>query len=581
MASSRSSRTGLWLLLAFILFLAFLAGLAWMLNQVLLGAAPSLTGGTVLEVSLSGRIGEVDLGGSPFGVPLTVREIDEALRRGATDSRVEAAFLDVGFLDAGSAKIQEIRAAVRAFRDAGKPVIALLEIGSNGEVYAAAAADTVIQIPAGQLVLGMVVQERFYRELMDSLGVRLDVFHTGPYKTALHAYTHTGFTDEQRRMQESLLDSVWQDWIAEVAADRGMEPEALQALVDRGLVTAEDARGGGLVDELGYRDDVGDRLREATGRQMRRVGVRDYLRASDHRSLGGLLDTRPVVALVHVEGMLVPGETEEGLLGSGLAGGQTVARYLREAREDAAVRAIVVRIDSPGGAASAADVVGRETMLASERKPVVVSMSDVAASGGYWIAAAGTRILANPATYTGSIGVVMGRLDLSGTYEMAGVENEVLKRGANADVLAEGVPLQPQHRRVLQDNLEQAYDTFVGRVAEGRNMETERVEALAQGRVWTGRQAVENGLVDELGGLRQALVRARADAGIGAEEAVTLRIYPPRRTLLEQVGHWIGSAASAQAAAPVPLRRLQSLRRIGKAGAWALMYLPLPGSVQR
>jgi len=579
-----TKRTSLWLLTTLVFFLLAFTLAVWGINRMLVGATPSVRGGTVLSIRLQGSIGEVAQRG-PFLGPVTVREIDEAIRRAAADSRVAALFLDVGPLLGGYGKTQEVRAAVQHFKESGKPVFALLENASNLDLYMAAAADTVYQVPSGQLILGLLVQEPFYRGLLDKLGVEFEVFTSGPYKTAFHSFTNGELTDAQREMDESLLDSLYSQWLDDVSEDRAMSVESLAAIFDDGLVSASAAQAAGLVDELGYRTDIDDALRESAGRSPRHVGVREYLRATAPSSLASVFGQADVIALIHISGLMVPGDFQDSLFGADVAAGNTIARYIREARQDRRVKAIVLRVDSGGGAVTAADVMGREVELAAQRKPVVVSMSDVAASGGYWIASKATRVVANRATYTGSIGVVMGRLNLLRTYEWLGVNYEIIKRGKNADLLTDASELRPEQIELLQRSVQSTYGDFVDVVAEGRGMDRADVDAVGQGRVWTGQQALENGLIDEIGGLREALVAARAEAGIGPQRSISIRVYPPSRTFFEEFSRLFTTVATATSGVRIPsvwvppaaAEAWERLRHLQAAGpGWALMDAALP-----
>jgi len=579
-----SRRIGLWLLTTFLFFFLAFTLFVWGVNRMLVGGAPSLGSGTILTIRLQGAIGEIPRQG-PFVGPLTVREIDDALRRAADDDRVAGVFLEVGPLGGGYGKAQEVRAALQRFRRSEKPVIALLEVATNLDLYVASAAETVYQIPTGQLILGMLVQRAFYRDLFDKIGVEFQAFTSGPYKSAFNAYTERQLTDSERAMDESLLDSLYRQWIDDVAADRGMETAAVEAAFDGGLLTARQAQSLGLIDELGYRDEIDDLFNDIAGRSPRKLNVREYLRATQPAGLDNLFAQNNVIALIHVSGLMVPGDFPDSLFGANVAAGNTIARYIREAREDPAVRAIVLRIDSGGGAVTAADVMGRETELAAQRKPVVVSMSDVAASGGYWIASKATRVFANRATYTGSIGVVSGRLSLRGTYDMLGINHGIVKRGENADLLADATALRPEQAEIMQRNVEETYADFIEVVAAGRDMEPDAVDAVAQGRVWTGQQALDIGLIDEIGGLREALVAARAEAGIGAQSSMAIRVYPPQRTLFEEFSRLFTSVAMLRAIVPTPSVWLppsavdawQRLRALQAAGpVWTLMDAALP-----
>jgi len=571
-------RSALWLVATIIFFAMATAVAMWLLSGMLLGGVPTTASGLVLEVKLSGPLAEVQ-GSGLFASSLTVREVDEAIRRAANDRRVAALFLEVGPFVGGLAKAQEVHAALEVFRESGKPLLALLEIGSGTDVYLASAATTVYQIPTGQLTLGLLIQEAFYKDLLDTLGIQFEAFHSGPFKTAMHSYTRRDLSEAQREMSESLLENLYEGWINEVAEARGLDPALLRSAYDRGLLLATDALEYGLVDELGYRSDIDARLEEEAGRGHQRLSVRRYLQTSARSPFSGLLGGAPVIALIHVSGMIVPGDTEDVLFGGNLAAGNTIARYIRQAREDRSVRAIVLRIDSPGGVISAADIIGREAQLAAEQKPVIVSMSDVAASGGYWIASPATKIFADRATYTGSIGVVMGRLNLSGTYEMLGVNHELLKRGENADLFSDAVPLRPEQAELLERNMLISYQKFVDWVAEGRGMTPEEVTALAAGRVWTGAQAVENGLVDEIGGLREAVVSARIEAGIRRGQRTMLRIYPPRRSLFEQLSRLLaaGTVMAPQSMLDPRWKILEAFRMLRPGSpVWALMDHSLP-----
>ena len=588
MAQRRSSWT--WVILGFLLMVLLFWWATQFLNRAVLGQRGSLGADNVLEVSLVGLVMERPAyvwGDRSIG-PLSVREIDNALRRAADDPRVSAAVLRVGPMLSGFAKAQEIRSAVRAFRDSGKPVVAMLELGTLVDLYVASAADTLVQVPTGSLVLGLAARTQYYRELLDKLGIEFETFATGPYKSAMNPYTKTGMSDEERVMLEGLLDSVYGQILDGIAEDRGLDRATVEAAIDRGILPATVARDLGLIDELGFDDSLSDAHR-AGGAQ--RVSVRDYweLAGPSSWNLG-----RPVVALVHVDGLILPGDVSNDPFGGSVAGGDTIARAIRRARQDSSVRAIVVRVDSPGGAVTASDVIWREAALAAESMPVIVSMSDVAASGGYWIATAGTRVLADGATYTGSIGVTMGRYNLAGAYDKLGIANAAVTRGANAGIFLDSQRLSASEREVIEASIAETYATFVAKVAEARDMSIAEVERLAAGRVWTGQQALEAGLVDEIGGLRAALSAARRAAGIDAHTEIDVRLYPRQRTMIEQVSGlltgvraaslpaWTADDISGAMPDPVALaRRMELLRLLGSASAqWALIEGPIPAPVR-
>ena len=450
-------RTSRWLLTAFLFFLLLFTLFIWGLNRILVGSVPEVRSGTVLTIRLQGAIGESPQQ-SLFGTAVTVHEIDQALRRAAADTRVDAVLLEIGPLTGGYGKVQEVRAAVEHFRESDKPVVAFLELASNLDLYVASAANIIYQIPSGSLILGMYVQQPFYRDFFDKIGVRFEVFASGPYKSAFASYTDTAPSDAQYEMEDSLLENLYRQWLGDVAADRGMTVESVATAFDEGYLSARRAQAVGFIDELGYRDMLEAKLAEFAGESPLHVSVRDYLRDTEPTELFAPEST---IALIYISGMMVPGDFDTGLFGAEVAAGGTIERYIREASEDPSVKAIVLRVDSGGGAVTAADVMGRAIELAAQQKPVVVSMSDVAASGGYWIASKATRVFANRATYTGSIGVVMARPDLEGTYELLGINQEIIKRGKNADLMSTTGPLRPDQIDILTRNVTDIYEEFL------------------------------------------------------------------------------------------------------------------------
>lgn len=574
-------RTSRWLLTAFLFFLLLFTLFIWGLNRILVGSVPEVRSGTVLTIRLQGAIGESPQQ-SLFGTAVTVHEIDQALRRAAADTRVDAVLLEIGPLTGGYGKVQEVRAAVEHFRESDKPVVAFLELASNLDLYVASAANIIYQIPSGSLILGMYVQQPFYRDFFDKIGVRFEVFASGPYKSAFASYTDTAPSDAQYEMEDSLLENLYRQWLGDVAAGREMTVESVATAFDEGYLSARRAQAVGFIDELGYRDMLEAKLAEFAGESPLYVSVRDYLRDTEPTELFAPEST---IALIYISGMMVPGDFDTGLFGAEVAAGGTIERYIREASEDPSVKAIVLRVDSGGGAVTAADVMGRAIELAAQQKPVVVSMSDVAASGGYWIASKATRVFANRATYTGSIGVVMARPDLEGTYALLGINQEIIKRGKNADLMSTTGPLRPDQIDILTRNVTDIYEEFLDVVSEGRNMDRNAVDSVAQGRVWTGEQALDHNLVDDIGGLREALVAARADAGIEPGQRTALRIFPPTRTIFDELASLFNISTVTLRSSPMPSGPLslslgavwERIRILQIAGPlWAIMDTALP-----
>ena len=456
--------------------------------------------------------------------PPSVRALVEAVDRGARDPRVKGLVLRVGSVDAGWGRVQELRDALVRFRKSGKPSWAHLEFAGNLEYYLATGCARIAASPTAMLdVSGLSAEVSFYKGTLDKLGVEAQFEGVGKYKNAPNQFTETAFTEPHREQMEALVGSLFDVYVAGVAQAREREDAVVRAMIDQGPFRADEARTAGLVDELLYRDQVEERV------PGERLEPARYVKAS--RGLG--FDGRPKIAVVYVVGDIVPGESQSSPFGGGLAGSDTIVRGLRQAREDPAVRAIVLRVDSPGGSGTASDAIWREVGLARRAKPVVASMGDYAASGGYYVAMGADEITAQPGTITGSIGVFSGKFSLRGLYGKLGVSQETVRRGRHATLFSSWDPWTPEEREKVRDLNQAFYATFVAKAAEGRKRTPQQIEAVAQGRVWTGREALDGGLVDRLGGLDTAVQAARERARIPRGQEVQLVVLPQRKGLIE------------------------------------------------
>ena len=373
-------------------------------------------------------------------------------------------------------------------------------------------------------VSGLSAEVSFYKGTLDKLGVEAQFEGVGKYKNAPNQFTEAGFTAPHREQMEALVASLFDHYVGAVAEGRGLSPKDVEALIDRGPFHAPEAKEAGLVDELLYRDQVEDRI-PAEGR----VSPAGYVKAG--RGFG--FDGRPKVALVYAVGEIVPGESQSSPFGGGMAGSDTIIRGLRQAGQDDGVRAIVLRVDSPGGSGTASDAIWREVGLARRKKPVVVSMGDYAASGGYYIAMGADAIVAEPGTITGSIGVFSGKFSLRGLYGKLGVSQETVRRGKNATLFSSWEPWTEEERAKVRGLNVAFYETFVTKAAEGRKKTPQEIDAVAQGRVWTGEEALRVGLVDALGGLDAAVRVARERARIPKGQEVQIVVLPQKKGLLE------------------------------------------------
>ena len=473
--------------------------------------------------------------------PTTLRSVVDEIHRAKADTRVKTLVIEPSVAGALWGQIEEVRDAIVDFRRSGKPVTAYLESASTQEYYVASAADRIMMMPAGGLDLsGLATYELFFRGALDKLGVFPDLLHIGDYKTASNTFNETGFTPAHREMDASMNQAWFDELVRAIAQGRKMSDADVRKAIDGGPYLAADAKKAGLVDALVYEDDIASSP-QVLGK--RRFDGDDYVRVGGYAPGYG---SGPRIALIYAVGEIVSGRSSVD--SSGVLGSDSFADWVRKARIDPDVRAIVVRIDSPGGSATASDVMWHELKLARDVKPVIVSMGDVAASGGYYIAAPATAIVAEPGTLTGSIGVVTGKYVLKGTLDKIGVGEDSVSNGTNAEIDSPFKPFSPDQRARIQSQMQATYDLFVSRVAEGRHLTAPEVDAIGRGRVWTGSQARERGLVDEIGGLDLAIDLAKTKAHIAAKTSVSLSVYPPRRGLFDVLASFgNGSSTSAQA----------------------------------
>jgi protease IV len=521
-----------WILVAGVAALALGAAAVGALALVLRGGAKGATFGTkdaYLALDLTGEIPEqaaADFGFLFDSSPPSLRALVESLDRGAGDPKIKGVIVEVGGLsDSGWGKVQELRDAIARFRKSGKPAYAYIEFCGNREYYLATACSKVYAVPSALvLVSGLAAEVTFFRRTLDKLGVQAEFEGVGKYKNAPNQFTEDSFTGPHREQTEALVDSLYGQYVAAIAKSRNKTPQQVRALVDQGPYDGHSALAAGLVDELIYRDELEKRLKHAE-----RMTPGHYVRSS--RGFG--FDGRAKVALVYAVGEIVSGKSGSGPFSGGLVGSETLARVIREARNDDQVRAIVLRVDSPGGSGTASDVIWREIGLARKVKPVVVSMGDVAASGGYYIAMNGDAIVAEPGTITGSIGVFSGKFNLRGLYDKVGLTKEIVARGRNATIFSDYQPWSAEEKARMHSLMTSFYGEFISKAAAGRQKTVEEIDRVAQGRVWTGAEALKVGLVDKLGGLDVALALAREKAKIGKDEELNLVVLPERKGFFE------------------------------------------------
>lgn len=503
---------------------------------------PSVPENSVLILKVSGDLPDYSANDSTaelFGVsqPQSLSNLVTQLRKAKVDKRIGAVLMDVEFTGAGWGKAEEIRAAVKDFRKSGKPIYAFCEIGTNKEYYIASSAEKVFMPPTGDIyITGLAAELMFYKGALDKLGVEPDVIQIGKYKNAPDAYTRKDMSEAQEEVMNSLLDQIYGRLVSGIAEDRKLSQEKVKELIDNAPYNAVKATELGLLDGAKYRDEVYDELHKKLGYakedKLRVISAGDY-RKVPASSLG--LNNGERIAVIYASGAITSGRSSNSPFTTQMVGSDTMIQALDTAAEDDTIKAIVLRIDSPGGSALASDLMWHAIEKAKEKKPVVVSMSDVAASGGYYIACNANKIVAEPSTITGSIGVFLGKPVLKGFYDWIGVNTQYVMKGKNAGLFRETEKWTDSEREKFQEQANNIYyDNFVPKVAKGRNMEKEKVDSIGQGRVWTGGQAKENGLVDEFGGLETAIDVAKSLAKLPADKEVTRVVLPKPRSLLDR-----------------------------------------------
>ena len=497
-----------------------------------------LPSNAVLVIDADGEINEqrapdffADLSGG--GTPVLHDYLD-AIDAARGDSHIRGLVVRVAPLATGWAKLEEIRAHLIEFRKSGKPSICYLGYDgvANPEYYLASACQQVWVVPQSSVIVhGMMAQALFMRGTLDKLKIVPEYYHIAEFKTAGNIFTEKKFTPAHKEEVEGLLNGFYNQYLTDASAARGIDRAKFEELVKQGPFSAKAALDAKLADKLAYWDQVQDyfKAHEGNWNPVPLVRYRNYLKSSSV-ALGG-----DRIAVIHATGLILSGESHESPTQGFIMGGDTVAADVRRARKDSSIKAIVLRVDSGGGSVVASEVIRREVELAHDVKPVVVSMSDVAASGGYWIAAPANKIVADPNTITGSIGVIIGKFNVSGLYNMLGLSTDSVMTSDNATLFSLQQNFTPAQRAWVEKSLHDTYDQFIKGVAQGRGMTVDAVDKIGKGRVWTGAQAKDLGLVDELGGIDTAIRIAKQLAHIPASERVNIVRFPEEKSFLEQL----------------------------------------------
>ena len=498
------------------------------------GRKPSIPSNGVLVLNLEGDVPEVPA--VDVEIPLfqaqaspTVRDLWTAIHAAASDPRIKAIALKPHNLSVGWGKLQELRENLTDFKRSGKPVYAYLQTPGMHEYFLASVADRIYVSPDDYLrVKGFRVESTFIKGTLDKLGISFDVDHIGRYKDAGDALTRTNMSPETREVLNQVLDQIYSSFCTGVGEGRHKPVSDIQSLIDQGPFLAMAAKQAGLIDELGYESqmyrDLANRVKSG---ELAKVSYKTYVKSTP--------GTGTRIALLSGEGDIIRGKVDQPFGQAQVIASETFSKTIERVRKDNSVRGVILRVDSPGGDAVASDEILHELQLLAAKKPLVISMSDLAASGGYFISMTGNPVVAYPDTITGSIGVLYGKPNLHGLYDKLGITKDMLTRGRFADIDSDYKPLSDAEKQKLHEGIMSTYRSFVSKVAAARKKTYDEIDPIAQGRVWMGAQASKNGLVDRLGGLNVAVELIRERAKLKPGEAVNLISYPPRRSLLEAV----------------------------------------------
>lgn len=493
--------------------------------------------GSVLHIKLDRPITEQEIDGSPFGdvfpgdvESIGLIELREAIEQAKGDDKIKGIYLNAPFVAAGFSTLDEIRKSIEDFRESGKWVVAYSDFYTEGGYYLSTAADKVYMNPTGQLELnGLAIEVSFFKKLFDKLEIKPQVFRVGDFKSAVEPFLREDMSEENKLQLSEMISSIHKHMISELSRSRNLPEERVKEISDKMLVrNSTQAIDFGLIDTVYYDDEVKNEIRGRLGLDEKKSIP--FVKYSDYRkTFTPGSSSKNEIAVIVADGDILPGKADIGVVGSA-----TIREQIRRARTSDRVKAIIIRVNSPGGVFNAADEMWREVYLASQSKPVIASMGDYAASGGYYLAMACDTIVAQPNTITGSIGVFSVLFDMSDFLgDKLGITSEQVKTGEVGNLITITRPLTQQEKDIWQKQTDEVYEIFTDKAAKGRKMKQDDIKKVASGRVWTGSQAIERGLVDKLGSFEDAVKIAAESAGVADD--YKLRYYPETKTFFERL----------------------------------------------
>lgn len=563
--------------------------------------APSPSGEKVVVVTISGTLQERGSAVSLFGEQTrSLKSYLELFRKAREDRNVKTVVIRFATADMGLATAQELQQGIEELKSRGKKTIALLESDSQSLYLAATACDEIVMPPSGDIALHGVKADMYYlKNLLDKVGVRVEVVHMGQYKSYGETFTHDQPTTPTRENMTEIVDDTYWLIVDRIASSRNLTREQVENIINRGPLCASEAVEARLVDRVAYADDVLAELKKKNRTSV--VQASDYMKPDSSGSSGDLSlfslisimsrqqsgsrdsasSKYPQVAVVYAVGPIEMGSND----GMGFSSEEVIAsedfiETLEEVRSDKKIKAVILRVNSPGGSAFASDLIWKKIEELKKEKPVIATMGDVAASGGYYIAMGANKIIAQEGTITGSIGVVGGKPNLAGLYEKLGINKETISRGDYADIYSETSEFSSRERETVERMMKRTYDEFVGKAAEGRRMPKERLYEVAEGRIWSGSRAKNVGLVDEIGGMNKAIAEVKKALGMKQDEKVALVAYPKEMGLIDFLQKAMGTSTSARASLPVPAA-LAGAAGGGEAASLAALWSTLPGGLRQ
>lgn len=484
-----------------------------------------------LKIELSGSLADTAPSRFPgiSSAAISIQDLWYQLERAAIDERIKGVLLRISSLETGFAKIEEIGRLLKNFSRSKKPVMAFIIDGGLKEYYLASFADKVIMFKGGMLsISGIGAEAVFLKNTLSKLGIQAQIFHIGDYKTASNTFSEDHMTPAHRESMQALIDDLYRAVIDGIAANRKLDAREVKKILDQSPLTQEEYVQAKMIDSLGYEDELHGLLKS----QYPEVSFKTYAKTKAPLPFNGAKK----IAVIFAAGEINMGRSGgQSLLGGDVLGADTLAEQLRQARNNYAVKAVVLRVDSPGGSAVASDIILREAELLARKKPLVISMSDLAASGGYWISMSAQKIFAWPETITGSIGIISGKFVLKGLYDKLGINKEIVKTSEFAGMYSDYQPFSDREKEKIMADMQKIYGEFLKKVADNRKMAVSAVEQIARGRVWSGQAALGLRLVDGLGGLNEALAEAKKLARIPLSEKIGVRIYPQKKSFWEML----------------------------------------------